>query len=167
MTDRSFGQSTNNIPSFNPVSFKNITTTGLSNFSPDKRKRWIIIEEVTVETFNLQLTSAEEELSRWESLEIRALLKRDTTALRNIWLRDFTLDEPHNKIHIDSNPIPNYVSLWRLIDRFTVSDNHAYVTGVEYAIQLNHDGREQIKRKYTHLWVKKLWTWKLAAKTYE
>jgi hypothetical protein len=150
----------------NIISAKPITTTGLGNFTPDKKKRWIRIDEVLVETFNITLTPIEEQLARAESGEIKALLKRDTTALKNTWLRDFTLDEPHNKVHHDQNPLPHYLSLHRRIEKILIAGNHAYVSGVEYAVQIQEDStvNTQVARKYTHMWIKAPSGWKLATK---
>jgi hypothetical protein len=133
------------------------------------QKRWFSKEHIIIETNKLQLTSIEEEISESESKECRALLKRDTTALKDIWLRDFTLDEPQNEIQISKNPIPYYLSLYRIIEKFTFNHNVMYTTGVEYMIRLRSDGKveEQIKRKFTHVWTRKLFTWRLSSKNYE
>lgn len=166
---QSFGQGTDSIHSSRPASFKTINTTGLSNFTGEKQKRWIKIDDVTVETLNIALTSVEETLARAESMEIRALLKRDTVALKSIWLKDFTLDELHNKVHHDPNPLPHYLSLHRRIEKIFVTSDHAYVSGTEYAVQLKEgiNVDTQVARKYAHMWIKELFGWKLATKTYE
>jgi hypothetical protein len=165
----SFGQVTDSIHPTSPIPFKSITTNGLSNFSPEKRKRWINMDRVTVETFNIALTPVEEELARAESIEIRALVERDTAVLKTIWMRDFTLDEPHNTVHRDRNPLPQYLSLHRRIEKLTLVDDHAYVTGIEYAVHVSPDGKVNTlyTRNYSHMWVKKLFDWKLATKGYE
>lgn len=147
---------------------KPITTTGLSNFSPNKQIRWIRIDEVAVETFNLALTPIEEQLARAESAEIKALLRRDTSALKNIWLQDFTRDKPHNKVLHDPNPLPQYLSINRRIEKILLTGNHAYVSGMEYAVQVRDFStvNTQIARRYTHLWIKELFGWGLATKSY-
>lgn len=148
---------------------KPINITSLSNFSPNKQKRWIRIDEVVVETFNLALTPTEEQLARAESTEIKALLKGDPTALKNIWLQDFTRDKTYNKVHHDQNPLPHYLSLHRRIEKILIVGNHVYVSGTEYAVQVqdNSHVNTQVARKYTHLWIKELFGWRLATKTYE
>lgn len=150
----------------NIISTKPITTTGLGNFNPDKRKRWIGVDNVIVETLNIALNPIEEQLARAESGEIKALLKRDTSALKNTWLRDFTLDEPHNRVHQDHNPLPHYLSLHRRIEKMLITGDHAYVSGVEYAVQIQQDNtvNTQVVRKYTHMWIKEWSGWKLATK---
>jgi hypothetical protein len=149
------------------LSIKPIATTSLSNFSPNKQIRWIRIDEVAVETFNLALTPIEEQLARAESAEIKALLKRDTTALKNIWLQDLTRDKPHNKVHHDPNPLPHYLSINRRIEKILITGDHAYVSGMEYAVQILEDTvNTQVARKYTHLWIRELFGWRLANKSY-
>ncbi|MBX2970999.1 MAG: nuclear transport factor 2 family protein [Cyclobacteriaceae bacterium] len=150
------------------ISPKPITTTGLLNFSHNKQKRWISIDEVLVETFNLALTPMEEQLAKAESGEIKALVKRDTSALKNIWLQDFSLDESHNKVHHNQNPLPHYLSLHRRIEKILITGDHVYVSGIEYAVQVqdNRHVNTQVARKYTHLWIKELFGWRLATKNY-
>jgi len=169
LIDRSFGQATDSIHPPSLIPYKTSTTNGLSNFSPEKQIRWISMDRVTVETYNLQLTAIEEELARAESMEIRALVDRDTTILKTIWMRDFTLDDSHNTVHRDRNPITDYLTLHRRIENIMLVDSHAYVTGQEYAVYVTKDGNVTtlITRNYSHMWVKKLFAWKLATKSYE
>ncbi|MBX2957496.1 MAG: hypothetical protein KF846_15130 [Cyclobacteriaceae bacterium] len=124
---QAFGQGPDSIFLSGPTSFKTLTTTRLSNFTGEKQKRWIKIDDVVVETSNIALTPVEETLAKAESVEIRALLKRDTVALKRIWLRDFTLDELHNKVQHDPNPLPHYLSLNRRIEKILITGDHAYV----------------------------------------
>lgn len=151
------------------ISSKPITTTGLGNFNPDKKKRWIRIDEVLVETFNLALTPIEGQLARAESGEIKALLERDTLVLKNIWLQDFTLGEPHNKVHHDQNPLPHYLSLHRRIEKILIAGNHVYISGTEYGVQIqdNNTVNTQVARKYTHMWIRNSSGWGLATKNYD
>lgn len=114
---QAFGQGPDSIFLSGPTSFKTLTTTRLSNVIGEKQKRWIKIDDVVVETSNIALTPVEETLAKAESVEIRALLKRDTVALKRIWLRDFTLDELHSKVQHDPNPLPHYLSLNRRIEK--------------------------------------------------
>lgn len=167
--DYAIGQVPDRVHSPSPITYKNITVRDIGNFSPGQQKRWIKIDRVIVATFNLHLTSAEEEVARCESQEIIALLERDSTTLKTIWMRDFTLDEPRSKVHRDHNPLPHYLSLSRKIERITILDNHAYVSGVEYSVNVNQyrDNDVLSTRNYTHLWVRKLFDWKLATKTYD
>ena len=132
-------------------------------------KRWLSKDHITIVTNKLRLTSLEEEISELEFLECKALLSRDTTALKNIWLKDFTLDDPQNELHLVKNPIPYYVGIHRTIEKFTILDNHIYVSGYENTGRLKGDGKVEasIIQKFTHVWTKELFTWKLASKNYE
>lgn len=151
--------------SFN-TSFKGINSNSGSVMDSRKQKQLVIKDNVTIETYNLQLTLIETEISDMESTECKALLKRDTSALKNIWLRDFTLDEPQNELHTGKNPIPYYVSLNRTIEKFTILDNVVYTSGHEYIQRLKSDGKidEPINKEFSHMWTKKFGTWKLSTK---
>jgi len=166
---QAFGQGPDSIFLSGPTSFKTLTTTRLSNVIGEKQKRWIKIDDVVVETSNIALTPVEETLAKAESVEIRALLKRDTVALKRIWLRDFTLDELHSKVQHDPNPLPHYLSLNRRIEKILITGDHAYVSGIEYAVQVKEGNSvdTQVARKYTHLWIKELFGWRLATKNYD
>jgi len=165
-----FGQTTDSTTtprSFN--SFKGIKP-GAGSIIDSKRQEQIIYKgNIGIKTTNLQLTKIESEISDMESLECKALLQRDTAALKNIWLRDFTLDGPQNKIHIGQNPIPYYVSLTRIIERFTILENIVYTSGQEYVKLMGSDGKleEPITQEFFHVWTKKLSGWKLSEKTHE
>lgn len=130
--------------------------------------RWISKDHVTIVTTKLRLTSIEEEILELESQECKALLKRDTTALKNIWLRDFTLDEPQNELYLGKNPIPYYVVIHRTIEKFIILDNTIYLSGYENTGRLKSDGKVEapIVQKFTHVWTKKQFKWKLLNKTY-
>lgn len=109
-------------------SLDNLTDQRLTSgaFSASKReKRYIVKDHVTVGTFNFQLSPVETEFSDLESQECQALLKRDTASLKKIWARDFTLDEPTNKIQVGIL-IPYYTTLSRIIEDITVLGNVVY-----------------------------------------
>jgi hypothetical protein len=172
LTNWAFGQTADSatttaiINSFNP-SFNAINSNAGGSIMDSKRqKRWITKDNVIIETYDLQLTQIEAEISDMESSECKALLKRDTATLRNIWQRDFTLDEPQNELQVGKNPIPYYTSLTRLIDKFTILDNVVYTSGHEYVQRLRSDGKvdESIKQDFFHMWVNKFGVWKLSTK---
>lgn len=131
--------------------------------------RWISKDHVTIVTTKLRLTSIEEEILELESQECKALLKRDTAALKDIWLRDFTLEEPQNELHLGKNPIPYYVGIHRTIEKFIILENTIYLSGYENTGRLKGDGKVEapIIQKFTHVWTKKPFRWKLLTKTYE
>lgn len=157
------------------------TTHPFTNLQQDERpllqgyydakgsKRWISKDHITMVTHKLRLTPMEDEILEMESRECRALLKRDTTALKEIWLRDFTLDEPQNELHLGKNTIPYYVGIHRTIEKVTILDTVIYISGHENVGLLKGDGKvvAPIFRQFNHAWTKKLFSWKLASKTYE
>lgn len=140
-----------------------------SFYDANGQKKWITKGHVTIVTNKLRLSSVEEEISELESIECNALRKRDTTALRSIWLRDFTLDGPQNELHIGKNPIPYYLSFTRVIEKFTIIDDVVYTSGYENAQRLKSDRNidEVINQNYSHMWIRKFGAWKLATKNSE
>jgi hypothetical protein len=131
-------------------------------------KRWISRRHITIETTKLQLSSVEDEIAELESQECDALYRRDTLVLRVIWWRDFTLDGPKSELRTGNSPIPYYTTLYRTIDSFTVTDGVVYTSGTEYMRRLQSNGKVMglVTRRFTHMWVRKLFSWKLSSKTY-
>ena len=72
----------------------------------EKQKRVIVKEHIAFTSVNLVLSATESQIIDMENLECNALLKRDTSALKKIWMRDFTLDAPQNDLLLGQNPIP-------------------------------------------------------------
>lgn len=130
------------------------------------KKQMFVKGYVTIETHGLRLTPIENEISDLESSECNALLKRDTSSLKNIWIRDFTLDEPQNQLHLGKNSIPYYVSLNRTIEKLTILNNIVYTSGHEYAQQLKGNGKvdEPTKKAFFHMWIRNNGVWKLSTK---
>jgi hypothetical protein len=176
LTNWSLGQPTDSTFT-HKISFKfnnkvsDVSHLTQSFYDATGQKKWITKGQghIIIATNKLRLTLLEEEISEKESLECNALRERDSTALKNLWLRDFTLDEPQNELHIGKNTLPYYISLTRVIERFTILDNVVYTSGHEYLQRLKSDGKvnEATRRNYSHMWIKKFGTWKLSTKTYE
>lgn len=117
----------------------------------------------------IQLSPIENQILDIEGLERNALLKRDTMALRQIWLRDFTLDSPRNKVMTGKNPLPYYVVLSRLVERCTPVGDLIFTSGVEIVQELNPNGQlaPQIKQKFFHTWTNQFGRWRLSTNTHE
>src|SRR5688572_18940675 len=74
--------------------------------SAGKQTYFSVNDNITFATDNLQMSALEREISDLESLECKALLKRDTAMLKKLWARDFTLDESSGEILTNSgNPL--------------------------------------------------------------
>lgn len=153
------------------TSYKEVSPVTGGFFYGRGQKRWFSKDHVRVETNRLQLTAIEDEISELESIECKALLKRDTAALKYIWVRDFTLDEPQNEILVSKNPIPHYLSLQRVIEKFIILEDEdvVYTSGYEIIGRLTSGGKthQLTNRIFTHMWTKKFVGWRLSSKHYE
>lgn len=130
----------------------------------------IIRGNVTFTTYNLVLTNIEEEILTLEVKESDAVLKRDTATLKEIWLRDFTMDENQNRVMISQNPLPFYASLSRSIENCNiVSSDKVYTSGLERSQEVKLKGKleEPVERPFFHTWIRRNGVWKLAIKMHE
>jgi hypothetical protein len=113
------------------------------------------------------MSAIENEIAILESRECQAVLKRDTLILKEIWVRDFTLDEPLNGLVSGKNPLRYYTSLKRMIEKFSTVDSLVFTSGYELGQQLSISGKleDPIKQTFFHTWAKKNGVWKLSTKT--
>ncbi|HET7178526.1 MAG TPA: hypothetical protein VFI14_02320 [Chryseosolibacter sp.] len=115
------------------------------------------------------LTAIENEILNIEAREVRALLARDTLALRLIWQRDFTLDERSNELVTGKNPLPYYILLKRFLKNITPSGAMVFTSGFEVVQELKANGKvgDRIKRPYFHTWTNEFGVWKLATNRHD
>ncbi|HTJ52457.1 MAG TPA: hypothetical protein VL443_23520 [Cyclobacteriaceae bacterium] len=135
----------------------------------EKQKKLIVKDNITFTTYSFQLSPIENEILDAEALECKALLKRDTSILKNIWARDFTLDDSSTKILMNGkNPLPYYAYLSRFVESFSTMGNIVYTSGYESFQQLKANGELEAvaRRNYAHTWTRKYGVWKLSARTY-
>lgn len=139
-------------------------------FNSQKQQQIIVRGNVTFTTYNLVLSNIEEEIITLEKKECEAILKRDTAALKQIWLRDFTLDKPQNSVMISQNPLPYYASLTRSVENCNVvSHDKVYTSGWEHSQDVKLKGKleEPVKQPFFHTWIRKNGVWKLAIKMHD
>lgn len=125
-------------------------------------------DHVLLWTTNLILTVLENTILDLEERECIAVIKRDTSALRELWGRDFTLDNPANEVMVSANPLPFYVSVTRMIEQlWTSDDNFISITGEETVQLLKSNGSvaPPEKRKFRHIWTNKNGSWKLTTRS--
>lgn len=136
---------------------------------PPSNKIIIAKDNVTFLASRLQMTAEEQEIFEMEAMECKALLKRDTIVLKNLWERDFTANQPVNVVVAGKNPLPYYVSYSRAVENFMIKGDLVYTSGHETFQQLRSDSRleDPIKRIFYHTWIKKFSGWRLVAKSYE
>jgi hypothetical protein len=139
-------------------------------FSDYKAQKWLVNNDhVALWTKNMLLTAYETEIMNIESREIEALLRRDTSALRKIWCRDFTLDDTNNsQVMSSNNPLPFYVSLHRLIEGLTKIENIVSTHGYETYQLLKPNGKPvpPVRRSFSHMWIQKHGEWTLLTKSH-
>lgn len=124
---------------------------------------------VTIATSSVKKTVFEKELASIESRECTALLKRDTTTLRLMWARDFTLDEAPKGLVIGKNDLPFYNSFHRFIEKVTDLNTIALVSGQEFFQVISPSGKpgKPMKRKFFHTWTKIDGLWMLTTNIHE
>ncbi|MGC1240315.1 MAG: hypothetical protein WA874_01945 [Chryseosolibacter sp.] len=142
-------------------------TQSTGNDVTHQHKKIVTRGNVSFATNNLVMTPLENEISDAEDRECKALLKRDTTALKNIWLRDFTLDEPNNELVNGKNPIPYYVFVTRLVEKCAATGSNVYTSGYELTQKLTPNGQLEapVKNTFYHAWTNQSGTWKLSTRT--
>lgn len=133
-----------------------------------KQKQILSKDHLIFYTDYILMSPLESEITDLESRECTALLKRDTATLVRLWARDFTLDEPTNKLATGKNPLPYYVSFTRIVEKLGAFDNIVFTSGYELSQQLNLNGKldDPIKRNYSHTWTKEFGVWKLTTNTH-
>lgn len=139
----------------------------ISNDVTLQSKKVVIRGNVSFATDNLVMTPLENEIADAEDRECKALLKRDTTALKNIWLRDFTLDEPKNELVSGKNPIPYYVFVSRVVEKCNAIGSNVYTSGYELTQKLKAGGQleDPVRSTFFHAWTNQFGTWKLSTRT--
>jgi hypothetical protein len=135
---------------------------------PTKQNFLVIKDNLTFRTSGIIMSPIEKEICELEALECKAILKRDTSVLRTLWFRDFTVDDPLNEVVIGKNPLPYYVSFSRMVENFSVLENMVFTSGYELVQRLKANAKigDPVKRNYFHKWVRKNGVWKLASKTH-
>lgn len=129
-------------------------------------KQILVKDHLMFTTYSLQLTPTEKEIFDVEALECTANLRRDTITLRNLWDRDFSIDEPVNEVVTGKNTLPYYVSFTRMIENFMQKDDMVYTSGYEMVQRLRPDLKpeEPVRQNFYHTWLRKNGAWKLVAK---
>jgi hypothetical protein len=118
-------------------------------------------------------SKAEAEIRKLEQLEITTVQKGDTTALLNIWAKEFVVNNPYQQIvtvpqifgFIRSGQI-DYTTVERKVEKVTVVENIAISMGKEIVTpekKTNYAGKTVI-RQYTNIWIKRNNSWRMVAR---
>ena len=115
----------------------------------------------------------ETEIRNLEQMEVKAVLAKDTVALKKLWDAQFVVNSPLNTVvpavaNSVSRPVLNNprTSFTREIEHITVRGDVAFSMGNEtVGTPEQQSGPEQVvKRRFTNVWIKTDGVWKLAAR---
>ena len=118
--------------------------------------------------------SLEALIRRLDHAEAQGLLRRDSTALRRIWARDFTVNNPRNSITRGSDEVValirngtiDYSSFVRDIETILFHDNVVIVMGSETITPVRKApfAGQTVHRRFTHFWTRRGGEWRLTAR---
>jgi ketosteroid isomerase-like protein len=120
-----------------------------------------------------QNRNIEEEIKKLEQMEVRAVLSKDTVALKKLWDRDYVVNNPNNQIVLaKSNPVDRPVlnmprtSFTRDVEHITVRGDIVFSMGSETVVPAGEDPKtgQLVKRRYTNIWMKVNGDWRLVAR---
>ena len=118
--------------------------------------------------------SLEALIRRLDHAEAEGLLHRDTIALRRIWARDFTVNNPRNSVTRGSegvvalirNGTIDYSSFARDIETILFHGDVVIVMGAETITPVNKApyAGQTVRRRFTHFWMRRNGEWRLTAR---
>jgi hypothetical protein len=118
--------------------------------------------------------SLEALIRRLDAAEAQGLLHRDSTALRRIWARDFTVNNPRNSITrgaeevvaLIRNGTIDYSTFVRDIETILFHENVVVVMGAETITPVNRApyAGQTVRRRFTHFWMRRSGEWRLTAR---
>jgi ketosteroid isomerase-like protein len=121
-----------------------------------------------------QQEEVESTIRSLEQREVKAVLAKDTAALRKMWAADFTVNSPMNSIQAAGKntldrPVMTrmaYQEFERNIEQILVRGEMVITMGNERVVVKANDGQagRTIKRRYTNIWMKQNNVWQLTAR---
>ena len=118
--------------------------------------------------------SLETLIRRLDRAEAQGLLHRDSTALRRLWARDFTVNNPRNSITRGSDQVVglirngtiDYSSFARELETMLFYGSTVIVMGSETLTPVNKAAcaGQTVRRRFTHLWMRRDGEWRLTAR---
>lgn len=116
----------------------------------------------------------EAHIRRMDAAEAAGLLHRDSIALKKIWARDFTVNNPRNSITRGSEEVValirngtiDYSSFIREIETILFHGNTVIVMGSETITPVNKSpfAGQTVRRRFTHFWMRRDGEWRLTAR---
>jgi ketosteroid isomerase-like protein len=118
--------------------------------------------------------SLEALIRRLDHAEAQGLLRRDSTALRRIWARDFTVNNPRNSITRGSDEVValirngtiDYSTFARDIETILFHGSTVIVMGSETITSVHKApfAGQTVRRRFTHFWMRRAGEWRLTAR---
>lgn len=118
--------------------------------------------------------SIEALIRRLDAEEAQGLLHRDSTSLRRIWAKDFTVNNPRNGITYGAEEVValirngtiDYSTFVREIETMLFHDNVVIVMGAETITPVNRApfAGQTVRRRFTHFWMRRDGAWRLTAR---
>jgi hypothetical protein len=118
--------------------------------------------------------SLEALIRRLDHAEAQGLLRRDSTALRRIWARDFTVNNPRNSITRGSDEVValirngtiDYSTFARDIETILFHGSTVIVMGSETITPVHKApfAGQTVRRRFTHFWMRRAGEWRLTAR---
>lgn len=113
-------------------------------------------------------------IRKLEETECQAVLKRDTLILEKIWASDFMVNAPNNRVVLSGKRITDrpvvarlsYSSFTREVEQILVKGDIVFSMGNEVVVPIGNvpNAGQQVKRRFTNIWIKEGGTWKLSAR---
>lgn len=145
--------------------------------SSTTRVALVLLSVVIAHTATAQAASRdslETLIRRLDRAEAEGLLNRDSVALRRIWARDFTVNNPRNSITRGSeevialirNGTIDYSSFNREIEAILFHGNTVIVMGSEVITPVRKApfAGQTVRRRFTHFWMLRDGQWRLTAR---
>ncbi len=121
-----------------------------------------------------QNEKAEQEIRKLEAAEGDAILRSDVEALKKLWAKSFTVNNPQNQIvrgsegvfELIRKGVIKYSSFVREVEAVVIDGNTAIAMGSETVkpIGTAPDAGQTVYRRYTDIWMKKQGKWLLTAR---
>lgn len=134
---------------------------------------WTLFFLLLTSLFAYGQSGAEKEIRRLEQRELAAVHKSDTSALLQIWSKDFIVNNPYGQIvtlpqilaFIREGKI-DYTTFERIVERVTIVENIAITMGKEIVTPEKQTvyADKKVTRQYTNVWMKTKEGWRMLAR---
>ena len=118
----------------------------------------------------------EVEIRKLEQTVVMAILKADTSTLKQVWAPEFLVNNPRNNISVNRNIVLqtqksgmiNYTTFERVIEQMQFQKDIVITMGFETFVSRNDipgaNAGQTYKRRFTNIWMKKKGKWQQIAR---